>query len=91
MIYLDSRYSDARLYQAYDSRTGKYNVTVLRQYPVYETTFYYHEWSETDRLDILARKYLGSPSLWWQIMDLNPEIIDPFNIPYGTQLRIPND
>jgi len=23
-------------------------------------------------------------------MDINPELIDPFNIPYGTQLRIPN-
>jgi prophage DNA circulation protein len=91
MIFLDSRYADARLYRALDSRTGKYNVTVLRQYPTYETGFSYHEWNETDRLDALALRYLGSPSLWWQIMDLNPELIDPFNIPYGTQLRVPNE
>ena len=90
MIYLDSRYADSLLYRAYDARTGKYPVTVRRTYPVYETSFRYHEWKETDRLDVLAQTYLGSPSLWWQIMDINPEIIDPFNIPYGTQLRIPN-
>lgn len=91
MIYLDSRYADSLLYRAFDSRTGKYNVTVRRTYPVYETNFRYHEWTEADRLDTIARKYLGSGSLWWQIMDLNPEILDPFSIPYGTQLRIPND
>ena len=90
MIYLDSRYANARLYRAFDSRTGKYNVTVLRQYPVYEVEFKYHEWTEADRLDTLSRRYLGSTSLWWQIMDLNPEILDPFNIPYGTVLRIPS-
>lgn len=91
MIYLDSRYADSKLYRAYDSRTNKYNVTVLRQYPVYETGFFLYEWKETDRLDLLAMRYFGSPSLWWQIMDLNPEILDPFNIAYGTQLRIPNE
>lgn len=91
MIYLDSRYADAKLYRAFDSRTGQYPVTVLRQYPTYNVAFFYHEWTETDRLDVLALRYLGSPSLWWQIMDVNPEITDPFNIPYGTQLRIPNE
>lgn len=91
MIYLDSRYADARLYRAFDARNGKYNVTVLRQYPAYEASFSYHEWKETDRLDVLALRYLGSPSLWWKIMDLNPEVLDPFNIPFGTQLRVPND
>lgn len=91
MIYLDSRYADALLYRALDARTGKYNVTVLRQYPVYNTSFSYHEWKETDRLDVLGIKYFGNPSLWWKIMDLNPEILDPFTIPYGTQLRVPND
>lgn len=91
MIYLDSRYSDSRLYRALDSRTGKYNVTVLRQYPVYETGYFLYEWKETDRLDTLALRYLGSPALWWKIMDMNPEIIDPLNIKLGTQLRIPND
>lgn len=91
MIYLDSRYADSLLYRALDSRTGKYNVTVRRSYPVYETAFRYHEWTETDRLDTVARRYLGSSSLWWQIMDLNPEILDPFSIPYGTQLRVPNE
>jgi len=28
--------------------------------------------------------------MWWEIMDINPEILDPFTITPGTQLRIPN-
>ena len=43
-----------------------------------------------DRLDALANKYLGDSQLWWQILDINPEVINPFNITPGTQLRIPN-
>jgi hypothetical protein len=28
--------------------------------------------------------------LWWRILDVNPEIINPQEITPGTQLRIPN-
>jgi len=33
---------------------------------------------------------LGLPEYWWQIMDFNPEIINPFTITSGTYIRIPN-
>jgi len=38
----------------------------------------------------LAKKFLGNSSLWWKILDINPEIINPQDISAGTQLRIPN-
>jgi len=28
--------------------------------------------------------------MWWEILDINPEILDPTTIPAGTQLRIPD-
>lgn len=89
MIYLDSRYSDGTIFKAYDSRNKSYNLTVFRTFPSYSTDFFVYEWIETDRIEDIAVQFLGAPELWWQIMDINPEVIDPFNIPLGTQLRIP--
>ena len=43
---------------------------------------------ETDRIDNVATRFYGEPNLWWVILDMNPEILNPQNIPPGTQLRI---
>lgn len=90
MIYLDSRYADGTIFKAYDARNGSYQLTVFRNFPTYTTSFFMYEWVEIDRIDDIALQFLGKSELWWQIMDINPEILDPFNIPPGTQLRIPN-
>ena len=90
MIYLDSRYSDGPLVRAWDARTRNYTVAVFRQWPTYSSRYSIYEWVETDRLDILAWKFLGSPSLWWRILDINPEILNTTSIAPGTQIRIPN-
>lgn len=89
MIYSDSRYAKGNVIKAQDSRTGDYRTTVYRVFPKVKSNFYYYTWVENDRIDIVASALLGSPSHWWKIMDFNPEIIDPFNIPVGTVLRIP--
>ena len=91
MIFLDSRYVDGPLYKAKNARTNKYDITVLRECPAYQVSFFTYPWVETDRLDVLALKYLGSSELWWQILDINPEILDPFDITPGTSIRIPNE
>ena len=45
--------------------------------------------NETEnRLDIVAYKVYGSPRYWWVIALAN-YIIDPFDIPAGSTLRIP--
>jgi hypothetical protein len=90
MIYLDSRYADGPLERAWDARTSNYTVAVFREWPTYSTRYSVYEWVETDRLDTLAWKLLGNPSLWWKILDINPEILDATSIAPGTQLRIPN-
>lgn len=90
MIYLDSRYVDGTVFKAYDARNATYQLTVFRNFPTYSTSFFIYEWVETDRIDDIALQFLGKSELWWQIMDVNPEILDPLNIAPGTQLRIPN-
>ena len=91
MIFLDSRYVDGTIAKAYDARTGSYELGVFRNFPSYSLGFFYYDWVETDRLDDLALQFLGSSGLWWQIMDLNPQILDPFAIAPGTQIRIPRE
>jgi hypothetical protein len=91
MIYLDSRYVDGPLFKAYDSRTNTYELTVLRVFPSYNVEYFSYTWVETDRLDRIALRFLGASTLWWQIMDINPEILDPSTIAPGTVLRIPNE
>jgi nucleoid-associated protein YgaU len=49
-----------------------------------------YEYVEKDRLDVLAHKFLNNPGLWHEILDINPEIINPNEIAPGTLLRIPN-
>lgn len=43
---------------------------------------------EENRLDIISLKFYDTPRYWWVISSAN-YIIDPFNVPVGTNLRIP--
>lgn len=90
MIYADSRYATGSIFQAFNSHSNSYAVTVTREFPTDSAKFYNYSWRERDRMDMVAASLLGSPDLWWRIMDYNPEIIDAFNIPIGTVLRIPS-
>lgn len=91
MIFANSRYAEGNVFKAHNPQKNTYAVTVTREYPNYAVPFFYYVWAERDRADIIANKFLGSPDLWWQIMDINPEIIDPFDIPIGTSVRIPSE
>tara|TARA_R110002020_G_scaffold285139_1_gene500688 strand:+ start:736 stop:1071 length:336 start_codon:yes stop_codon:yes gene_type:complete len=46
-----------------------------------------------DRLDILANKFYGDPSLYWIISSANPNefSMDSLSLKGGVQLRIPSD
>lgn len=90
MIYLDSRYAEGTLAKTWNAQKLQYDLIVFREWSEYFQTFFLYNWVENDRLDILANRFLGNPALWWEIMDLNPEILDPLSIPPGTQIRIPN-
>ena len=49
-----------------------------------------YTWKYGDRLDLVAEEFYNNSSLWWVIMEHNPEISDPLQIPAGKKLRIPN-
>ena len=44
---------------------------------------------EENRLDIVANDYYNNPKFWWMIAIAN-NIIDPFDVPIGTRVRIPD-
>jgi LysM domain len=85
-----SRYNDGPLAQILYEHTGTYQVTVFRAWPK-STTVKYKEytWILGDSLALLANKYCGGSKFWWEIMDINPEILDPFSIQPGQVIRIP--
>ena len=89
MIFADSRYSTGKIFTAHDARKDDYFVTVLRKFPTDATNYFLYSWAESDRMDIVASRFLGSASRWWRIMDFNPEIINAFDVPLGTTIRIP--
>ena len=89
MIFLESRYADGTIFKANDARKGTYPLTVFRSFPTDSQAFFYYEWKYGDRLDLLSNQFLGDPEFWWQIMDFNPQIMDPCDISPGTLLRIP--
>ena len=90
MIFTDSRYADGTLIKTFDARKASYEVSVMREFPEDESDFYYYVWRAKDRVDQLAYERLGSSSMWWRIMDYNPEIINAADIAPGTVVRIPN-
>jgi len=85
-----SRYADGRFSQSLNKRGDDYDIFVLRKFNVGKLKRYSeYQFKEGDRIDVLADIFLGSSHLWSYIMDINPNVPDPFNIPVGTFIRIP--
>jgi nucleoid-associated protein YgaU len=85
-----SRYFDGPSQQIPQKNTGTYNWTVYRSFPeTVKISYVDYTWVYGDRMDYLAAVYLGDATQWWRIMDINPTLEDPFDIPVGTIVRIP--
>lgn len=91
MIYADSRYANGNVYKAFVPRLDAKSVTVERRFPSDTSRFYFYQVGLGERLEQIAQETLGDSSLWYVIMDYNPELLNPFNVPLGTVLRIPYD
>lgn len=89
-VLANSRYADSSstVVRTPDS-SGTYQQTVLRSIQITSQPYQLYVWKAGDRIDRVASDLLGDPTLWWQIVDANPELIDPFNIPVGSIIRVP--
>lgn len=83
-----SRYTATRVIDnesnSYYESPNKYSIPE-KESDIYITT----NKSNENRLDIVSSKLYGTPLQWWIIATAN-NILDPFDVPLGTTLRIPN-
>ena len=87
-ISSQSRYVQGKLTRIPNS-SGVYNLSVIRTVPNNTSGFSLYVWKSLDRPDLVAHTLLGNSNLWWAIFDINPELINPLNVPAGTVVRIP--
>ena len=52
-------------------------------------TFHIVTAKDENRLDLIAWQYYGNSLLWWVIAEAS-DIVDPFNVPRDSVLRIPD-
>lgn len=84
-----SRYQDTL--RLYDDRNGVYYHETITRESIPESsndTYITVEGQWENRLDIIANNVYGY-SLYWWILAIANDIIDPFNVPRGTVLRCP--
>lgn len=89
-----SGYSIANTQSFYLTPDPQYVISLFLNLP---HTFFsefdqYHQITAIDnlRLDLVAYQYYLNVEYWW-IIALANDILDPFNIPIGTILRIPSE
>jgi LysM repeat protein len=90
MIERVSRYYDGPLAQTQHKYTDQYIISVFRKFPTSkEVSYINYTWKEGDSLSRISENFGVGAKYWWEIMEINPEIIDPFDITPGTVLRVP--
>ena len=100
-IYPQLEYFPPRIYptlsryqateRLFDSNFRLYYLTTenKKEIPVTEEDTYLTVDRQTEnRLDVIANQIYGFAPYWWVIAYAN-NIIDPFDVPYGTVLRCP--
>lgn len=92
MIERVSRYYTGTLAQVKQKYSNNYTIAVYRDFiKSKKVRFIEYVWVYGDNLGALAKVYIGDAKYWWEILEINPEILDPFNIDPGTKIRIPYD
>lgn len=73
--------------------TSRYELTPSGRYAVRKpqevTNYVLYTAKDGDTFDLLASKYLGDSTRYWEIADINPQVEWPDRIPTGTTIRIP--
>jgi len=86
-----SRYENSIVDVFRKKEGGKDCPVVLYSFDSLENiSFYYYRYQTGQTLQGISQRLLGTPNLWWAIVEYNPEITDIFHIVNGTLLRIPS-
>lgn len=90
MIERVSRYYDGPLAQPTKKYTNEPTIAVFRKFPESTVTFYMeYTWKEGDSLAALSEAVGPGSKYWWNILDINPNITDPFSLTPGTKIYLP--
>jgi hypothetical protein len=91
MISQRSRYANATVSRV-PARDGVTAVQAIvpAEPEAKQVTFAFYRWTETDRIDNVARYFFEDETAWWVIADANPEILMWDEVEVGTIIRIPN-
>jgi hypothetical protein len=85
-----SRYSNTQTIKNADNQKTYMQSTLYPKISASNDDVYVISTS-TDRLDLLASKYYGDPSMWWIIAVANNINDGTFYVDSGLQLRIPSN
>jgi nucleoid-associated protein YgaU len=92
MIASTSRYYGGYSGKVLNPLTNEYSPYVYRRFNVPSNTRYnLYTIVEGDRLDTLAYKLYGDPYKWHNLLDLNPDIHDGWELVPGTVIRVPRN
>jgi hypothetical protein len=83
-----SRYSDNPLAVVRVNSVPRQVINSLADVPVL-ISYKWYQVTEADTLDSMAYTFFGDPTKWWQIADVNPEILDWSDVAPGSLIRIP--
>ena len=90
MIERVSRYYTGPVSQTKNKLSGQYNISVFRSFPKSRPANYIeYTWKDGDTLSLVSERFGVGAKYWWEIMEINPTIMDPMAILPGTVLRIP--
>lgn len=90
MIERVSRYYDGPLAQPKKKYTDEPTIAVFRKFPESKYVAYVeYVWKEGDTFAALSYAMNSGTKYWWNILDINPTITDPFSIEPGTKVYLP--
>lgn len=89
MISSNSRYATDTVARVTDDN-GITRSTIVRASPVAQVAeFTYYRVVDGDTIQAIANVALNDPTQWWKIADINPEIMQWYDLTPGVVIRIP--
>lgn len=86
-IFIGSRYENETITEY--PKDGVRETILSTRRPASPSTFRYYLWDETDRIDRVTREVILDSSRWWEVMDANPDVLNPLDLSPGSVIKVP--